>query len=205
MTVEFFYDCSSPFTYLGFVNMRALADELGIAVIWRPILVGGVFNAVNPSVYDQRAAPVPAKAAYHQKDIQDWARLLGLTIKFPPSVFPANSVKAMRGCLFLKPQGKELAFAGACFKAHWSDDLDIGKDDVLADICGQVGVAPDVFFRGIAEASIKDQLRANTDELIQRGGFGSPTVFVDGDDMYFGNDRICLVREALLRKRRSTP
>ena len=202
MKVEFFYDCSSPFTYLGFHNLEAMARELSFAVIWRPILVGGVFNAVNQSVYATRAAPVAAKEAYFKKDIQDWARRAGLTIKFPPSVFPVNSVKAMRGCVFLAAEGKDLSFARAAFEAHWRDDEDIALEPVLARLCTGIGVEPERFFAGIAEPRVKERLRANTDELIARGGFGSPTVFINGGEMYFGNDRLIFVRDAVGRRDR---
>lgn len=198
--IEAFFDCSSPWTYLAFANLRRLSDELGVEITWRPILVGGVFNTVNPSVYAQRAEPVPAKARYMGKDLADWAREAGLRIRFPPSVFPVNSVKAMRGCVLLAPQGKLVDFAAAAFEAYWGDDLDISQDAVLEQVCRRAGVEPAVFFEGIARADIKDRLRANTDELIARGGFGSPTMFVGGDDMYFGNDRLPLIRSAILRR-----
>jgi len=197
--IEFFFDCSSPWTYLAFHNVQPLAAELGATIRWRPFLVGGVFNSVNPSVYFAREHPVPAKQAYHQKDMQDWARHAGLAIKFPPSVFPVNSVKAMRGCVLLEPQGKLPAFARAAFAAYWGEDCDISNDAVLAEVCARAGVDAAAFFAGIAKQEIKDALKANTDELIRRGGFGSPTLFVNGEDMYFGNDRLPLVRAALLR------
>ena len=196
--IEFFFDCSSPWTWLAFRNVQPVARELGVEVRWRPVLVGGIFNAVNPSVYEFRERGVPAKQAYLRKDLADWSRLAGISIRFPPTVFPVNSVKAMRGCLLLEPDGLLVPFAEAVFHAYWSDDRDISQDAVLAEICAGVGVEPERFFAGIARADIKDRLRANTEEVIARGGFGSPTMFVGGDDMYFGNDRLGLVREAVL-------
>jgi 2-hydroxychromene-2-carboxylate isomerase len=195
--VEFFFDCSSPWTYLAFENIQPLAAEIGARIVWRPFLVGGVFNTINPSVYKSRAAPVPAKARYMLKDVQDWARHAGLRIKFPPSVFPVNPVKAMRACLVLEPDGKLVPFARAVFEAYWGDDLDISQDAVLIPLLESIGAGPDVLERAAAP-EIKDALRANTDELVARGGFGSPTMYVGGD-MYFGNDRLPLVRAALLR------
>jgi len=195
--IECFFDCSSPWTYLCFHNLQPMAEELGAQVRWRPILVGGVFNAVNPSVYATRANPVPVKARYQLKNLQDWARLAGLRIVFPPTVFPVNSVKAMRGCLLLEPEGKLVAFARAAFEAYFGEDRDISQDTVLADLCARVGVDAQRFLDGIARPAIKEQLKANTEELIRRGGFGSPTLFVGGDDMYFGNDALPLVRAAL--------
>jgi 2-hydroxychromene-2-carboxylate isomerase len=197
--IEFFFDCSSPWTYLAFHNIQPMAAELGVAIAWRPILVGGVFNAVNPSVYAARDNPVPVKAAYMRKDLADWARLAGLKIVFPPRVFPVNSVKAMRGCMLLEAEGKLVAFARAAFEAYWGEDEDISQDAVLARVCARAGVNPAYLFAGLGEQSIKDKLRANTEELIRRGGFGSPTIFVDGTDMYFGNDRLVLVRDAVER------
>jgi 2-hydroxychromene-2-carboxylate isomerase len=199
--IEFFFDCSSPWTYLAFHNIQPLAKEFGAEISWRPILVGGVFNAVNPSVYAARDTPVPLKARYHKKDLADWARSAGLSIKMPPTVFPVNSVKAMRGCIWL---AKDMVpFARAVFEAYWGEDKDISRDEVLSEICGRLGIDSPGFFAGISDKAIKDQLKANTDEVIARGGFGSPTIFFDRTDMYFGNDRLPLIREALLRRKAS--
>jgi 2-hydroxychromene-2-carboxylate isomerase len=199
--IECFFDCSSPWTWLAFRQLRALSTELDVAVDWKPVLVGGIFNAVNPSVYAAREHGVPAKQAYLRKDLMDWARHDGLTIQFPPSVFPVNSVKARRACCWLKDSGRLLPFAEAVFQAYWTDDRDISQDAVLSDIaCGQ-GLEADLLLAASGTPEIKAQLKANTDEVIARGGFGSPTVFVGGDDMYFGRDRLPLVREAVLRRR----
>jgi 2-hydroxychromene-2-carboxylate isomerase len=197
--IEFFFDCSSPWTYLAFHNIQPLAAEFGAEITWRPILVGGIFNTINPSVYEGRAHPVPAKARYSGKDMQDWARVAGLKIKMPPSVFPVNSVKAMRMCLVLAPQGKLIPFATAVFETYWGADQDISQDAVLREICTRVGLDADDLLAAQAADAIKAQLRANTDEVIARGGFGSPTIFVGTTDMYFGNDRLPLVRAALER------
>ncbi|MBR0993257.1 2-hydroxychromene-2-carboxylate isomerase [Bradyrhizobium japonicum] len=199
--IEFFFDCSSPWTYLAFHNIQPLARELDVEIVWRPILVGGIFNTVNPSVYAQREKPVPLKARYMKKDLADWARSAGLSIKMPPTVFPVNSVKAMRGCIWLDRD--MVPFATSVFEAYWGEDKDISQDAVLAEICKKVGLDEARFFAGISEQAIKDQLKANTEEVVTRGGFGSPTIFVNKTDMYFGNDRLPLIREALLRGKAS--
>lgn len=198
--IEFFFDCSSPWTYLAFHNVQPMAAQIGVAIRWRPILVGGVFNAVNPSVYAQRDNPVPAKLSYMHKDIQDWARMAGLKITMPPTVFPVNSVKAMRACIWLSSDADMLGFARAVFEAYWSRDQDISDDRVLADVCTECGIDARALLEGINQPDIKNRLKANTEELVRRGGFGSPTLFV-GDDMYFGNDRLDLVRAAALRQK----
>ena len=197
--LEFFFDCSSPWTYLAFHAVQPMATELGITIEWKPILVGGVFNTVNDTVYQSRANPNPRKAGYMLKDLADWARLYGLRIKMPPSVFPVNSVKCMRGAFVALDVGRLVPYATAVFEAYWSEDRDISSDAVIEDIVLRVGLEPADFFARIGEQACKDRLKANTDELIARGGFGSPTLYINGTDMYFGNDRLPLVRAALER------
>ena len=193
--IEFFFDCSSPWTYLAFHNIQPLASAFGQDISWWPILVGGIFNTVNPSVYASREKPVPLKQRYMLKDLSDWARSAGLAIKMPPTVFPVNSVKAMRGSIFL---GKDMVpFARAVFEAYWGEDKDISQDAVLAEICKRVGIDADELLASTGRQAIKDELKANTDEVMARGGFGSPTIFLNSTDMYFGNDRLPLIREAL--------
>ncbi len=198
--LEFFFDCSSPWTYLAFHGIEPLAAETRADLVWRPILVGGVFNTVNGSVYEQRANPVRPKLRYYGKDLRDWARHAGIEIGSPP-VFPVNSVKAMRGCFVALEEGALPRYARAVFEAYWGRLEDISQNEVLAGIVEGIGLDRASFFERIADPACKQQLRETTDELIERGGFGSPTMFVDGEDMYFGNDRLVLVREALLRAR----
>jgi 2-hydroxychromene-2-carboxylate isomerase len=193
--LEFFYDCSSPWTYLAFSQIEDVANRHDVDLIWRPILVGGVFNAVNPSVYESREHPVKAKVRYYDKDMQDWARLYGLKIGHP-SVFPVNSVKAMRGAFVALEHNRISPYSRAVFEAYWGEDRDVSRDEVLREIVRVAGLDSDEFFKKIAAPEYKDKLRVNTEELIARGGFGSPTMFVDGE-MFFGNDRLVLVEDRL--------
>ena len=195
-TLEFFFDCSSPWTYLAFTGIEALATRAKAELIWRPILVGGVFNTVNGSVYESRANPVPAKQAYYAKDLQDWARRAGVRIGQPP-VFPVNSVKAMRGAYLALDAGVLPHYARLVFEAYWGNLADISRDEVLAPIVAEAGLNEQAFFAGIASDPIKSRLRQATEELVSRGGFGSPTMFVNGTEMYFGNDRLVLVEDDL--------
>ncbi len=197
--VELFFDYSSPWTYLAFTRIEELCRRCDAELAWRPILVGGIFNTINPSVYESRERPVPAKARYLAKDLGDWADLYGLKIRFPPSVFPVNSVKSLRGALVALEHGKISTYSEAVFAAYWGADRDISRDEVLASIVRAVGLDQAEFFEKIQQPSYKERVRANTDECIRRGGFGSPTMFV-GDAMFFGNDRMVLV-EHELRKR----
>lgn len=195
--VDVYFDCSSPWTYLAFHAIQPLAREVGAEIAWKPILVGGVFNAVNQTVYESRARPNPRKQAYMLQDLQAWARLYGLRIVFPPAVFPVNSVKCMRGAFHALDEGKLVPYATAAFEAYFGEDRDIARDDVLSDIATRAGLDAGRLLAATAGDDARQRLRVNTDELIARGGFGSPSLFV-GEELFFGNDRLPLVRAALL-------
>lgn len=198
--LEFFFDCSSPWTYLAFTRIHDVIQRTRAEIAWRPILVGGVFNAVNQEVYERRAKPDLRKSQYYAKDLEDWARFAGIEIG-RPAVFPVNSVKAMRGAFIALDDGKLVPYATAVFQTYWGDLEDISQPEVLGRIAAGVGYDAEAFLARVEDPALKAKLRANTDELIARGGFGSPTMFVNGDDMYFGNDRLPLVEAALLRGR----
>src|SRR4029453_1073000 len=138
--LDFYFDCSSPWTYLAFHAVQPLAAELGAEIVWKPILGGRGCNTVTATVSDSRAHPNPRKQAYMVKDLADWARLYGLRIVFPPSVFPVNSVKCMRGAFVALDEGKLVPYATAAFEAYWGDDRDIAQEDVLADIAATAGL-----------------------------------------------------------------
>ncbi len=197
--IEFFFDCSSPWTYLAFSRVEAIAVRNDATIMWKPILVGGVFNAVNKEVYERRANPDPRKASYVAKDMADWARLCGITIKWPPTIFPVRSVAAMRGAFHALDEGRLVPYASNVFRAYWEEDRDIANPAVLKDCAVRAGLAGDRFLASLDDPANKARLKASTDELIARGGFGSPTIFVNGSDMYFGNDRLVLVEAALMR------
>ena len=200
--VEFFYDYSSPWTYLAFTKISGICQKYDAALTWRPILVGGIFNTINPSVYEFRERGVPAKAKYAAKDLQDWARFYGLVIK-SPTVFPVNSIKALRGALVaLEHPETFMCYSNRVFESYWGEDQDISKDEVLRGIIEQTGLDPLEYFDKISRQEYKDGIRANTDEVVARGGFGTPTIFVNGS-MFFGNDRLTLVEEELRREQKT--
>ena len=195
-SLEFFFDCSSPWTYLAFENIQRELSGCDYKIDWKPILVGGVFNSVNPSVYASRENPVPSKAAYLRKDLNDWAAYSGVEIGWP-DVFPVNSVKAMRGACWAIEKDILIDYARLVFSKYWGELKDISNNDVLRELTESIGLDSEEFFEAISTQKYKDALRANTEELIDRGGFGSPTIFINGNDMYFGNDRIALIRHKI--------
>ncbi len=196
--LEFFFDCSSPWTYLAFKEIEKLCSRLNLELVWKPILVGGIFNTINPSVYESRSNPVKPKASYSRKDLNDWSLIRGITVNWP-DVFPVNSVKAMRGVLFALERNKVSEYVELVFCSYWTNNLDISLDEVLIKIVEELGWSSDKFISFINLESTKEALKLNTEELAKRGGFGSPTMFVDDENMFFGNDRLNLIEELLNR------
>ena len=196
--LECFYDCTSPWTYLAFTGLQPIAERYGVDIEWRPILVGGVFNAVNQDLYAAREAAFgnERRMNYMMKDLKDWADLRGIEINWP-DFHPVNAVKCMRGCFVAEEQGKLVPYSKALFEAYWGRCEDLGSEDVLGAIVTALGMEADAFLQRIQAPEIKDKLRANTDEVIARGAYGSPTLYINGDDMYFGNDRLPLIERKL--------
>lgn len=193
---EFFYDISSPWTYLAFSRVEEVAARCGVEIEFKPILVGGVFNAVNETVYEARSNPHPVKGRYYLKDLRDWAKFCGVTIGNPP-VFPLPAAGIMRLALLAQDAGKLVAFSKAAFHAYWGELKDISQADEMRALCDAVGMDGAAALDAIQTDAVKARLRDNTQELIDRGGFGSPTMFVNETDMFFGNDRFELVEAAL--------
>lgn len=196
--LEFFFDLSSPWTYLAFVGAKPWYENVKVDLHWKPILVGGVFNAVNQAVYEHRESMFnnEKRALSYFKDLQNWADYRGISIGWP-TFHPVNSVKAMRGCFVAMESDLLIPYCNAVFEAYWGKQSDISNDQVLAQINEQVGIDNNDFFKKISDQSYKDKLRSTTDELIDRGGYGSPTFFINETDMYFGNDRLPLIEHRL--------
>ncbi|GAC1631929.1 MAG: 2-hydroxychromene-2-carboxylate isomerase [Nevskia sp.] len=193
-TIEFFWDAASPYTYLASTRIEALAARTGATVSWRPFLLGKVFEATA----NRAPATIPAKGRHLFQDIQFWARHYGVPLVFP-KVFPVNSVAALRAGLAADLAGKGGDYARAVMKAYWADGLDISQPEAIVAAAAAAGLDGAVLLAQTQEAAIKDRLRANTEEAVQRGAFGAPTFFV-GRQMFWGNDRLVLLEDYLTGK-----
>jgi 2-hydroxychromene-2-carboxylate isomerase len=192
--IEFFYDLSSPWTYLAFTNLSGVLARTGAQARLRPILVGGVFNAVNQSVYAAREVTDNRKLKHSWLVLKDWAALADVEMNFPSQWHPAKSVNAMRmACALADDQVALWAFTKAAFESYFGRQENLDDPDVLVAVANDAGLNGEAMRAKAATDEVKALLRANTDEVIQRGGYGSPTIFVDGKWMYFGNDQLPLV------------
>ena len=194
--IEYYLDCSSPWTYLSFEGILELSKIKEFEIVWKPILVGGVFNTINPSVYENRKNPIKEKMEYSQKDLKDWSSLRAIDINWP-KIFPVNSVNAMRGAFYFIDNGGVEGYLRSVFKSYWTDGKDISDKEFLLGLAEANGAPKEEFISFIEDKDIKERLIQNTQELMDRGGFGSPTFFLDKEDMYFGNDRLQLIENKL--------
>ena len=196
--IEFYFDCSSPWTYLAFVEILPLSQRQNVEIIWKPILVGGVFNLVNQDVYQFRESPNTLKLDYSGNDLNLWAKHRNINIS-KPQIFPVNSVKAMRGCLFAMQKNCLPLFAQKVFDAYWGRGLDISDEAIIMEIAEEAGLSPQDFKHYIYSQEAKDLLMSNSAQLIEKKGFGSPTFFYR-DQMFFGNDRLHLLEEVIRKE-----
>jgi len=192
--VEYFFDVGSPTSYLAWTRLPQIAAETGAAIAWRPMLLGGVFKATG------NASPVtvPAKGRWMGDDIRRWAERYGVPFRFNPH-FPINTLTLMRGAAGLQLRRPEdfARYLEAIEKAMWVEQKNLGDPAVLAATLADAGFAAAEFTALVADPEVKERLIATTDEAVARGVFGAPTFFV-GKAMFFGQDRLDFVREALL-------
>ncbi|MFV3414803.1 2-hydroxychromene-2-carboxylate isomerase [Pseudomonas nitroreducens] len=192
-SVEFYFDFGSPTSYLAYTQLPKICADTGAALVYRPVLLGGVFQATG------NASPiaVPAKGRYTLIDMTRFARRYGVPMKMNPH-FPINTLTLMRaatGIQMRQPERFE-ALLACVFKGMWVDALNLGDPAVLGPLLAEAGFDPQALLALTAEQDVKDALKTNTEAAIKRGMFGAPTFFV-GDEMFFGQDRLDFVREAL--------
>jgi 2-hydroxychromene-2-carboxylate isomerase len=197
--IEFFYDLSSPWTYLAFTNLFGVMERTGYTARLRPILVGGVFNAVNQAVYEAREATDNRKLKHSWQVLKDWAALAGVEMNFPSAYHPAKSVNAMRmACTLADDMPGLVEFSRGCFESYFGAQENLDDPEVLVAVANAAGLDGAAMWAKAQTDEVKALLRANTEEVIARGGYGSPTIFVDGKWMYFGNDQLPLVEFRLM-------
>ncbi|WP_095155031.1 2-hydroxychromene-2-carboxylate isomerase [Pseudomonas sp. Irchel 3E13] len=192
-TVEFFFDLGSPASYLAWTQLPRLRAEHGANVVLRPMLLGGVFQATGNS----SPATVPAKARYTYADFQRYAARYGVTLRFSPH-FPINTLTLMRGAIGVQLRQPERFedYLAAMFTALWVTGRNLGEPAVVAEVLTEAGFEADGFVALVGDAEVKAALKTVTEEAVARGVFGAPTFFV-GEQMFFGQDRLDFVVDAL--------
>jgi 2-hydroxychromene-2-carboxylate isomerase len=191
--VEFLFDYGSPFSYLASTQIKELAESSGASVMYRPILLGAILKATGNS----SPMTVPAKGKYMGIELRRWAARYGVDFKPNPHPFMANTLRLMRGAVAAQKLGVFSAWHEAVYRAVWAEARDLGDPAMLVRVLEDsgLGAAAEVL-EASERQDVKDELRTNTENAASRGVFGAPTFFV-GDRMFWGNDRLDWVKEAL--------
>jgi 2-hydroxychromene-2-carboxylate isomerase len=192
-TVEFLFDVGSPAAYLAFRRLPAICEAAGATLVWRPMLLGGVFQATG----NHSPAAIPAKGKYLFDDLQRFASRHGIAFRRNP-FFPINTLTLMRMAtgLDLREPQRLAPFVDAVYRAIWEDERDMNDPAVVARVLQEAGFDPQALLALANDPEVKEALKARTQEAVARGVFGAPTFFV-GDQMYWGQDRLDFVKEAL--------
>jgi len=191
--LEFFYDFVSPYSYLASTRIEAAAARVGGTVRFRPFLLGGVFGATG----NRAPLETPAKERHMWVDLDRWARKVGVALRRPPT-FPLLSVLPLRAAFAAEKAGVLVPYTHAVFRAYWVDGKDYSNPAVLAEVASAAGLDGPALVA--AAPSHKDDLKAQTQEAVDRGAYGAPALFV-GDEMFVGNDRLEFAVEALATAR----
>ena len=199
--VEFFYDLVSPYSYLAYGRAVEVCQERGAELTLRPMLLGALHNAVGL----QAPIEVKPKGRYQLKDIHRWADYYGIPLRFPEP-FPFRTLKTMRAAVFSDGQGLLEPFTREAFTLYWTEGgapkgmEEADEDGPVSEVARRVGLDAEEVLAEASAPENKEALKAATAEAVERGAFGAPTFFVDGE-MFWGNDRLHFVEAALAAQR----
>ena len=188
--VDYYFDYCCPWTYLSFKRLIQTTTRTASVINWKPILIADIEKEISQK--NESRTLHPSEIKYKKKDLQDWANYCGLKIIARTNVPKETSTKALCGAFFAVEANKIAEYSALVFDAYFADLKDIANNDILIEIATKIELDLNGFQSAIDSVQNIDQLKENTSELLEKGGFGSPTMFV-GDDMYFGNDRMPLV------------
>lgn len=194
-TLEFFFDYGSPFSYLANHRLKDLTQRTGVEIRYRPMLLGGVFKATGNQ--SPMMEPIEAKRAYGGLTLRRSAEAYGADFRANPH-FPINTLMLMRSTVAAQRHGAFDTFHRVVFPGMWAEGLDLGDEAVLAKLLDSAGIDSSKIAELRGRDDVKAELRSNTDEAVERGVFGAPTLFL-GDEMFFGADHFYFIERALGR------
>jgi 2-hydroxychromene-2-carboxylate isomerase len=190
--VEFLFDFGSPTSYLAYKQLPKIASRHGARIVWTPILLGAVFKATG----NTSPAMIPSKARYMNADLARFAKRYNVVLNFNTH-FPVNTLSLMRGAVAYQQTSQFDIYVNAIFDAMWAHPRNLNDPGEVSHVLHDIGLRPEDFMARIEHVDVKEKLKANTEAAVARGVFGAPTFFVNGE-MFFGQDRLDFVEEALL-------
>jgi 2-hydroxychromene-2-carboxylate isomerase len=198
--LSFWFDVHSPWAYLAAGRVGGIARKHGLELNWRPLHLPRLLEAIGGL---RPLETSPQRVAWFRQDIQDWAELQGMPLRQHPA-YPLRNARALRACLLAADEGRAESFVCRVLKGYWAEEADITDLDQLAQWGAEAGLKPDTVRAAAVSEQLKARLQANTQEAIERGVFGVPTVDT-GQKLYFGNDRLDLLDFHLSQRQPSSP
>lgn len=199
-TVKFYFDLTSLWSYLGFEGLIDLSSRLDFVIQWQPVLVGAIWNVNNQGAYARRMNIMsdPRQAQMAMREVGEWAALRGADVRGMHPNHPVNAARLMRASYTARDQDKIIPFARAAFQAYWRDFADISDADVVLSIAKTAELDTSGLKETMDSDARRAQLKSDTQRVIDAGASGTPTFFI-GDDMYFGQDRLPLIKARLIK------
>ena len=195
---DFLFDIGGPNGYLTHRVLPEFCARTGATAHYVPVLLGGLMKATGNRPPWAVYADVPAKLAYERLEFQRFIDAHALTRFQMNPHFPINTMSLMRGAVGVQMHmpGQFLHYVDTMFRAMWAQPRNMGDAQEIAAVLREAKLDADQIFALAAEPAVKDQLKRNSEEAVERGVFGAPTFFV-GNEMFFGQDRLEFVAEAL--------
>ena len=191
-TVDFYFDFGSPWAYLASTRIEALSAEHGATLVWHPMDLARVKTLVERP---DNPPPCSAQFANVVADVTRWSERYGVRVQMPVQ---AGTNPALVGCFIAREAGQEAAYIHRVFKARWADGEDLAEPGVQKQIAADVGLESDAMLAALRGDGDQTSLEAGCQEAAGRGVFGIPTTCI-GDELFWGNDRLDFVAEALAR------
>lgn len=191
--VEFYFDLGSPYSYLGFYQLQKIAADTQAQIIWKPMLLGGVFKATGNS----SPMAVPAKAKYSLQDLARWSKYWDIAVQMNP-YFPINTLMLMRLVTAVQRDQPEkfIAVVTGLFNAMFGQPRNLNDLQEFMQVATELGLESTQVQSWLNDENVKTQLKVITEDAIARGVFGAPTCFVN-DEMFWGVDHLHFVELAL--------
>jgi 2-hydroxychromene-2-carboxylate isomerase len=184
--IDFYFDFSSPYGYLGSELIGAIGEKHGVEVVWRPYLMGAVFKQLGTSPLISQ----PVKGPYSRHDLMRSARLYGIPFNIPDP-FPVNSLAACRAYYWLADRDRAVArqFAQALYRGYFIDNRNVSEPEVVIAAGAALGIDPSELAAALQDAGVKARLRDEVEGALEKGVFGAP-FFIYGDEQFWGCDRL---------------
>ncbi|WP_370277899.1 2-hydroxychromene-2-carboxylate isomerase [Pontibacterium sp.] len=191
-TVDFYFDYISPASYIAFKRLHDICERTGATINYKPMLLGGIFKTTG----NTSPVTIPAKWEWIQKDFARYAEYYGIPYQMNPH-FIFSTVSAMRGAMWALEEGCIETYSQAMYTAAWAGGKDLSNAEVMTEVLNQADFDAAQVMEAMTQPEIKQALISATGGAVERGVFGAPTMFVDGE-LYFGQDRLEWVERALV-------